>query len=53
MFALLQVLHHVMLQGGLSFDEALYQLVEVESRKLEDVQDPGEAQISFNGIAGP
>ncbi len=52
-FALLQVLHHVVFQGGLGFNEALYHLVEVESRKLEDVQDPGEAQIRFDRIAGP
>lgn len=52
-FTLLQVLHHVVFQGGLSFNEALYHLVEVESRQLEDVQDPGEAQISFHRIAGP
>lgn len=53
MLTLLQVLHHVMFQGGLGFNEALDHLVKVESRQLEDTQNPREAQIGFNGIAGP
>lgn len=46
-FAMLQVLHHVVFESGLGFNEALDHLVEVESVQLEHTQDPGEAQIRF------
>lgn len=45
-----QVLDHVVLQSGLCFDETFYHFVEVKGIKLEDIQDPGEAQVRFRGF---
>lgn len=42
-----QVFDHVVLQSGLCFDETFYHFVEVKGLKLEDIQDPGEAQVRF------
>lgn len=51
LFTAAQVLDHVVLQSGLRLDETFYHFVDVKGVKLEDVQDPGEAQVRFGRFA--
>lgn len=42
--------HNIFAQSGVSLDETLNDFIEVKGSKLDHIQYPGEAHVSFGGV---